>query len=67
VHYVTYLADVATAKGVGVNEVLSHVRTKSLRRSRLQPRCYSPTSVVQNCKFDFDFDLFGSSEASSLV
>ena len=55
-------ADVATAKGLPINQVLHQIVSKNSRKSRLRPRCYSPTSVLQ---FNFDFDAVECS--SSLV
>ncbi|KAL3804711.1 hypothetical protein HJC23_008526 [Cyclotella cryptica] len=46
-------ADVALAKGVNVDLVLERLVSKNARRTRIQPRCYSPTSIIQ---FDFDFE-----------
>ena len=54
-------ADVAKAKGLGVNEFLSQVDSTGSRKfTRFQPRCYSPTSIIQ-----FDFGDFDSIDCTS--
>ena len=54
---VSLACDVAEAKDTSVEKLLRCVATKSKKQVQ-QPRCYSPTSVLDEFNFDADFEAF---------